>query len=339
MVDGFVYLVDTGGERVPAQKQTAYVSNWRVFRVFGAWTVNCFNILCMQARYEKVRPTVGSFTAYERIEPLFPFCWHYHPEFELTLITDSEGQLMAGDGLCDYRPGNLALLGPNLPHSYRSWPRSTDPPKQHSAIVVQFCKGCFGDGFFELPEMKAIEAMLQSSAIGLSFGETKAGQRVAKSLREIPSLPPPRRMISLLSVLEELATEPRARTISTETLLPLCHIEDQQRMDRICSYLHQSFDREIDFKQLARSVHMSQETLCRFFRRATGRTMTTYINHLRIGAAAQLLGSTDLSVIEIGFRVGFGNYSNFNRQFKTIKGVTPLALRRGFSVARKAVSA
>ena len=51
--------------------------------------------------------------------------------------------------------------------------------------------------------------------------------------------------------------------------------------------------------------------------------MTTYVNQLRIGAATQLLMNSDLSVLEIGFRVGFGNYSNFNRQFKRIKGVTP----------------
>jgi transcriptional regulator GlxA family with amidase domain len=178
--------------------------------------------------------------------------------------------------------------------------------------------------------------MLQRSAVGLAFGDTKTGKRVANRLREMPCLPPAQRLVSLLSVLEKLAAEPRPRTISTETLLPLCNIGDQKRMDRICSHLHQSYNREIDFKQLARSVHMSQETLCRFFKRATGRTMTAYINHLRIGAAAKLLDTSDLSVVEIGFRVGFGNYSNFNRQFKTIKGITPLALRREFSEARKA---
>lgn len=58
--------------------------------------------------------------------------------------------------------------------------------------------------------------------------------------------------------------------------------------------------------------------------------MTTYVNQLRVGAATQLLMNSDLSVLEIGFRVGFGNYSNFNRQFKSLKGVTPLAVRREF---------
>jgi AraC-like DNA-binding protein len=40
-----------------------------------------------------------------------------------------------------------------------------------------------------------------------------------------------------------------------------------------------------------------------------------------------------LSVLDIGFRVGFGNYSNFNRQFKKIKGYNPKALRQQFLYA------
>jgi AraC-like DNA-binding protein len=284
----------------------------------------------MLARFEKVRSATGSFTAYERRDREFAFNWHYHPEFELTLITDSQGQRLVGDSICDYRPGDLVLLAPNLPHAYRSWPTVSTSSRQHRAVVIQFRMECFGPQFFELPEMIPVAQMFQRSVTGLAFGETRAGKRVAKWLQEIPSLPPGRRLLLLLSALVELASESEAKTISTETLLPLCHVEEQRRIDQICSYLHQRFDQEIDFTDLACTVHLSQAALCRFFRRATGRTMTTYINQLRVGAATQLLMNSDLSVLEIGFRVGFGNYSNFNRQFKTIKGVTPLSLRREF---------
>ena len=121
-------------------------------------------------------------------------------------------------------------------------------------------------------------------------------------------------------------------------LPPLCRVEDRRRIDQICSYINQNFDREIDFTELAATVHMSQACLCRFFRRATGRTMTTYINQLRIGAAVQLLVNSDLSILDIAFNVGFGNYSNFNRQFKTVKGTTPRLLRHELSQTRNSAS-
>jgi AraC-like DNA-binding protein len=289
----------------------------------------------MLARFEKIRSTFGSFNAYERSDGEFPFNWHYHPEFELTLIIDSEGQRMVGDSICDFRAGDLALLGPNLPHSYKSWAADAASPKLHRAIVVQFRKECFGEHFFELPEMESVSQMLQRSATGLDFGSTETGRRMASRIREIPSLPPAHRIVSLISVLVELAAESEAKAISTATLLPLRHVRDQRRIDRICSYIHQHFDQEIDFTELARTVNLSQAALCRFFRRATGRTMTTYINQLRIGAAAQLLANSDLNVLDIGFRVGFGNYSNFIRQFKNIKGVTPRSLRRELYKSKK----
>jgi AraC-like DNA-binding protein len=284
----------------------------------------------MFARFEKVRSATGSFTAYERCVREFAFNWHYHPEFELTLIVDSNGQRMVGDSICDYRAGDLVLLGPNLPHSYRSWPSSSKGSRRHRAIVIQFRRECCGDHFFELPEMRLVAQMLERSAIGLAFGETETGRRVASRLKKLPSLRPTERLMSFLSVLVDLAGESGASFLSTQTLLPLCHVEEQRRIDRICSYLHERLDKEVDFPQLAQTVHMSQAALCRFFRRATGRTMTTYVNQLRIGAATQLLMNSDLSVLEIGFRVGFGNYSNFNRQFKSMKGVTPFTLRREF---------
>jgi transcriptional regulator GlxA family with amidase domain len=110
----------------------------------------------------------------------------------------------------------------------------------------------------------------------------------------------------------------------------MCRVEDQQRIDAICLYLSRQYAEDIDFVELARRVHMDQTSLCRFFKRATGRTMTTYVNELRVGAAAQLLTDTDQNILQIGFDVGFGNYSNFNRQFKRIKGYTPRMLRRQF---------
>jgi len=68
-----------------------------------------------------------------------------------------------------------------------------------------------------------------------------------------------------------------------------------------------------------------------FLQTATGRTMTAYLNELRVGAAAQLPINTDENVLETRFRVGFGNYSNFNRQFKRIESIGSRTLRRQFS--------
>ena len=110
----------------------------------------------MRAHFEKVSSGAASLLAFERVDLEFPFYWHYHPEFELTLIVDSHGQRLVGDGIADYGPGDLVLLGPNLPHSWRSGPVHLSTESCHRAVVVQFREDFLGKPFFQLDEMETI---------------------------------------------------------------------------------------------------------------------------------------------------------------------------------------
>jgi AraC-like DNA-binding protein len=287
----------------------------------------------MKAQLEIVRSSSTSFVAFERKDPSFPFLWHYHPEHELTLIVDSQGQRLVGDAIADYGPGDLVLLGPNLPHSWRSGPVRADAQTIHRAVVVQFLPEFLGSKFFALEEMNSVAHLLDRSSCGLAFGSTPTGLDVARRLRTIVSQLPAQRLLTLLTVLVDLSAEAQAERLSTGKLGPISRSEDQQRINTICVYLDQQFCERIDYHELARSVHMDLASLCRFFKRATGRTMTTYVNELRVAAAAQLLRETDLNILEVGLRVGFGNYSNFNRQFKRMKGFGPRVLCREFQLA------
>ncbi len=284
----------------------------------------------MKIHFEKLTSVGGSFHCFERTDSEFPFFWHYHPEFELTLIVDSHGQRLVGDSIADYEPGDLVLLGPNLPHSWRSGPIKSRSQGIHRAIVVQFRQDFLGEQFLALKEMESVARLLKRSAAGLAFGNTKTGEQVARDLAKLPHLPRARQLVTLLSDLLDLAEEANAQVLSTSRVQPACRVEDQQRIDAICQYLNSNFEDEIEFAKLASRLYMSQASLCRFFKRATGRTMTQYVNEIRVGAAAQLLTGTDQSILEIGFNVGFGNYSNFNRQFKRIKGYGPRELRGQF---------
>src|SRR5690348_12478043 len=76
----------------------------------------------MKPQFERIGSNESSFHVSQRNDPEFAFHWHYHPEYELTLIVDSSGQRLVGDGVADYTSGDLVLLGPNVPHCWRSGP-------------------------------------------------------------------------------------------------------------------------------------------------------------------------------------------------------------------------
>ena len=61
----------------------------------------------------------------------------------------------------------------------------------------------------------------------------------------------------------------------------------------------------------------------------TNKTYFRFLNEIRIENACKLLASNrELSIAEIADNTGFNNISNFNRQFKTIKTVTPSYYRK-----------
>jgi hypothetical protein len=45
---------------------------------------------------------------------------HQHPEWQLTFILEGKGQLMVGDYIGRFEPGDVFLLGANIPHVFRS---------------------------------------------------------------------------------------------------------------------------------------------------------------------------------------------------------------------------
>ena len=59
----------------------------------------------------------------------------------------------------------------------------------------------------------------------------------------------------------------------------------------------------------------------------TGTTFAAYLNERRLATAAELLRTTDDTVLTIAGQVGFDNLSNFNRQFKARFGMTPRQYR------------
>jgi AraC-like DNA-binding protein len=248
--------------------------------------------------------------------------WHFHEEFELILVIQSGGYRMLADHLAPLRPGDLVLVGPSLPHLYQNDEGSQGRAPRIHAVLIQFEENCLGGELMRLPALAPVRRLFRRADLGLHFTGATC-DRVARLMQEIAGMDGLRRIIQFLSILEALAWSVEARTLASRGFVTERNPFDQERMNRVCQFIHERLDQPIFLPELARLAHLSEGAFSRFFHSHTGKTFPEFINELRVGRACRLLAEDDLNMTEVAFACGFSNLSNFNRQFKRIKQTTP----------------
>jgi AraC-like DNA-binding protein len=265
-----------------------------------------------------------------RLDEGIPFEWHHHPEFELTLTLNSKGQRFVGDHIGAYADGDLVLLGPNLPHTWSSTGR-IDAGLPHIALVMWFKPEWAAGLTSVLTELRPVAAMLASAGRGLKFPDhsIRAVQPLIEALFEKP---PAERLIALIEVLTRLARDMEAEPLASPARagIPAARA-DGGRIDRVLGHIHANYATDISVPVLADIAALSPSGFHRLFRRHTRLTFTEYVARLRVGEACALLSGSDRPVAHIAESVGYNSLANFNRQFKTLKGLTPREYRHRFA--------
>jgi AraC family transcriptional regulator len=92
--------------------------------------------------------------------------------------------------------------------------------------------------------------------------------------------------------------------------------------------MHAHMHRELSLEEIASAAHLSPFHFSRLFKKLTGATPHAYLASLRAARARDLLAETDLSVTEVGARVGYMSSSHFSKAFRQSTGISPSAYRK-----------
>jgi AraC-like DNA-binding protein len=284
----------------------------------------------VRARVEHVEPSPRQSWTYQvRTRPAFPFTWHFHAQLELMLMVSGQGTRLVGDSREHYGPGDLVLLGAGLPHGYDAPARPGGAP--HTAIVIHFDGGFLGSRFLAAPEFEPLIRLFERAARGLAFSGRET-VRAARRLRAIAHLQGAAPTLELLYALSELAAAP-SRQLAGEGFRGLVDDSGQALIERVCGFLNQSFQSPLTLEDVAAVAHLTPSGLSRSFRRATGRSVLTYLIEVRIAAACRMLIDSDQAISEIAAASGYRSLANFNRQFRRLKGMSPREFRAAYTVA------
>lgn len=250
--------------------------------------------------------------------------WHFHPEYELTLVTDGEGKRFVGDHMGSFHSPDLVLLGPNLPHCWSGLEGS-------SGFAIQFVMDQ-DHPIGMLDEVRHLTTLLQGASYGIHFtGDIVS--RIEDAMKEMANEKMMYRLSTFFRILAELSSvdEDRRHQLSRSHSTINEHDPHMTAMSRAVSYILSHISEQIHIDELLEVTKMSRPSFARHFKRHTGKTVTAFFNEVRVVNAKRLLADTNRSVTEIAYDSGFQNISHFNVQFRRVAGESPSQYRKRMS--------
>ena len=101
-----------------------------------------------------------------------------------------------------------------------------------------------------------------------------------------------------------------------------------RRIRRSVELMYAQLDQDLPLKSLAAASYLSPFHFARLFKKLTGSTPHNYLAAIRAARAQLLLAETELSITEVGARVGYLSASHFTKAFRLATGATPREFRK-----------
>lgn len=256
--------------------------------------------------------------------------WHIHKEYELVLINKGTGTKFIGDKVSSFKEEDLTFIGSNIPHLYRNDEEHYDKKNdlKASSIFIHFTMDFLGAHFFDIPEMKLVNALLRKSSLALQIdGKTK--RCIIRRLQDMNDESPSQRLLSLLEILVKLSQSNDVNTLLSSGF-SVSNTGDTDKINRVFQFIMQNYTKEIYVEEIASQLNMSVASFSRYFKNHTRKTFSDYVTEIRIGHACRLIMENNYGISEISYLSGFENLSNFYRHFKKIIGIIPKDYRNRF---------
>ncbi len=248
---------------------------------------------------------------------------HQHKELQISQIISGEGTLIVGDTVNSYKEGDIVILGGDLPHVFKT--ESGENVISHM-ITIFFTKESFGPEFFYTEELKYLLSFFEKANNGFRIRSRQ--QQVILLFEQLFNATKLDRFILFLQIMKTINLSKFEYLSNSNSEKKYNDIEGR-RMSAVFEFTMNNFRNEISLARIAQEATMTKNAFCKYFKKRTNKTYTTFLNELRIEEACRIIQSqTDQSITEIAELSGFNNISNFNRKFKQLKNKTPRDYRK-----------
>ncbi len=249
------------------------------------------------------------------------FFEHKHSDMEISLITSGRGLYRLKSGVCDIKSGDMFTFGSSQIHCI------TDVLEGETMRLfnIQFEPTLFwASGAAPLNERHLKLFVNRAEKFSASPEVLEDMRRSISELREETIVRAPGYSIRiyalLMSLIGQLVRASGQEFDENETLLSK---SDYSLMRRAMRYMDENLADKLSLSEIAEYAGYNKSYFSTLFTELNGLSPWEYLAIKRIAQAKNLLLSSKRSVTEIANLCGYGNISNFNRQFKRLTGCSP----------------
>ena len=225
----------------------------------------------------------------------FSFPTHLHQSFEFITILAGEMIVTVSNKEYILTKGESLLIFPHQPHSLQS-----------SCCEHMLC-------IFSPEILKAF-----STKITKKLPENNKFAPQQHIVTSVDKLSSDSSLIKKKGVLYSLCAEfdDNAKYIETNQI-------DTKLLYKIFDFVELNYKEDCSLSQLSKQYTYDYHYLSRYFKNSVGISFNHYVNQYRINNACYLLKNSNYSILECALESGYISLRSFNRNFKSIIGVTP----------------
>lgn len=247
--------------------------------------------------------------------------FHFHPEYQFTIVLKGEGTFTIGENSGEFEVGNIFIIGSNVPHVFRSHRKYYESQKLISkSLSIFFKKESFGSEFFNIPETRHLGKMFSEFNRGIKI---KCDSKIKKCFLNVCKLEGLERFQKFLALLQEISRNTELYYLSDDKRLIKTNELGDKRLNDVYNYVINNYQSEISLKTVSGIANLSEAAFCRYFKKRTRKTFLSFLTEFRMSVTCKLLVNKDVNVSQAAYQSGFTDLSNFNRKFKSLFGITP----------------
>jgi AraC-like DNA-binding protein len=245
------------------------------------------------------------------------FFWHFHPEYELVYIEGANGTRHVGEHISNYTESDLVFIGSYIPHLNFDYGVKTEYRKEVLHINTHFCDQVLHN----IVELSEVPALFKNSFYGIAFhGETK--KAIGARMKKLYRLPVFEQLLEVFTILKVLSKSEEYTFLHNRPILSDRIKNKQLRLQKVYEFIGENYQRKITVKEASGILNLGNEAFCRYFKKVSGTTFTSFLNQYRVTQAKRLLLSGK-NISETFHESGFESLSYFTRVFKKVTGENP----------------